>query len=437
MSAVSVEKAGDFDHLRTAAGLDLFVLPTRKWKTKVVRLHAHAPQSDRNAARALLPNLLRRGTAQRPSMVAVSRALESLYGASWSSGASKLGDEQILSFRLETVEERFLPGHPQLFGPALDLAREILREPHLEAGAFPAAVFEQERLNHAREIDALYNEKLSWAFQRLLDLMFAGEPYGRPVLGTAADAAALTNRDVLEVHHELLNALPMRLFAVGDFDHATIVELAERLAPGARSAPPAPVPPRRRPAPAQPQVVVEADDVSQSKLVSGRMVDLTALSEREFDALRVLAGVLGGGFHSRMFQTIREQQSLAYFASASLDRLRGVLYTSCGIDAAAREKVTALVEQEIASLRSQPPRADELDQTKQLIISGTRSMLDSPGSMIESLEANLSTGRVRSLEQVARSVAAVTAEDVHAVAQRIGRPEAVFCLEGASRPEGA
>lgn len=437
MTSSKPDKAGDFDHLRTRSGLDVFVLPTRKWKTKLVRLHVRAPQSERNAARALLPNLLRRGTRRLPNMVEVSRALEGLYGTIWSSSAYKLGDEQILAFRLETVEEKFLPGHPPLFGPALKLARELLYEPLLEGATFPAATFEQERLNHRRDIEAQYNDKLSWAFQRLLDEMFRGEPYGRPVLGTVAETDALTAESATDAHREVTTRLPMRAFAVGDFEPGEVVRFLEELVPSGASAAPAPSGARSHRAPATPRLLIEKEPVSQSKLVSGRMVDLANLSEREFDALRVYAGVLGGGFHSRLFQTVREKHSLAYFASSSLDRLRGVLYTSCGIDAAVREKVTALVEGEIASLRAAPVRADELEQTKNLIISGSRSMLDSPGGMVETLEANLATGRMRSLEQVCSAVAQVTAADVMAVAQRVLPPDVVYCLEGEARPEGA
>lgn len=437
MSGSFAEKAGDFEHRRTRSGLDVFVLPTRKWKTKLLRLHAHMPLSAKNAARALVPNLLRRGTRRLPSMAAVSRALEALYGASWSSSAYKLGDEQIISFRLETVEERFLPAKPVLLQPALDLVRELLLEPHLPGGDFPADVFAQERQNHQREIEALFNDKLSFAYQRLLDTMFGDEPYGRPVLGTAEEAAALTSADALAAWRELTGAVPLRAFAVGDFTPEQVVAICEQLVPTAGSAAPAPPPAQRVRPPAAPRIVVEPDSVSQSKLVSARMIDLTGLTERDFDALRVHAGILGGGFHSRLFQTVREKHSLAYSASSSVDRLRGVLYTSCGIDAAAREQVTALVEQELASLRAAPPAAEELDQTKQLIISGTRSMLDSPGGMVESLEASLSTGRMRSLEQIGKAVAQVSAADVHAAAQRIGPAEVIYCLEGEARREGA
>jgi len=183
--------------------------------------------------------------------------------------------------------------------------------------------------------------------------------------------------------------------------------------------------------------VVERDSISQSKLISARQVDLRDLDERGFDALRVYAGVLGGGFHSRLFQTIREQHSMAYFASASLDRLRGALFTLCGVDAADRAKVSDLVEQEIASLRAEPPRADELEQTRRLMISGSRSMFDSAGGMVETLEAGLAVNRVRSLDAACRSLAAVTAQDVLLAAQRIGPLEMTYCLEGEARHDEA
>jgi predicted Zn-dependent peptidase len=437
MSGQRASRAGDFEHHATRSGLDVFVLPTRKWKTKLLRLHLRAPLSDQNAARALLPNLLRRGTTRRPSMALVSRALEALYGASFTNSAYKLGDEQVISFRLETVEERFLPGAPQVFAPAAELARELLHEPHLPGGAFPEEVFDQERLNHQREIEALFNDKLAYAWQRLLDLTFGDEPYGRPVLGTAAEAAALRQESALSAHRQFLEELPARAFAVGDFAPGEAVSVCERLLPAARSGsrhePSRPA----RPAPSTPRRVIERDRVSQSKLVTARRVDLDGLTERDFDALRVHAGILGGGFHSRLFQTVREEHSLAYSVSSSVDRLRGVLYTSAGIDAAARERVIDLVEQQIASLRAAPPRDAELEQTRNLIVSGTRSMLDSAGGMVDSLEAGLAAGRVRALEEGARAVARVSAADVQAAAQRIGPPEVIYCLEGEARRDGA
>jgi len=430
-------RAGDFLAARTRAGVDVFVLPTRKFKTKLVRLHWRTPSSRRNAARALVPNLMRRGTRRHPSMADVSRAFESLYGSSWSSSVYKHGQAQITSLRLETVEERFLPGKPAIFAPAVALMRELLFEPHLVRGAFPEDVFAQERLNHRREIEAQYNDKMTWAFQRLLDVTFGEEPYGLPVLGTVEQANALQGGDAIAAWTDLKDRLPVRIFAVGNFALAEVEAIADEFFATAR--PDADLAAAVRPPPAagEPRLLIERDDVSQSKLITARLVDLSDLDEREFDALRVYAGVLGGGFHSRMFQSIREKHSLAYFASASLDRLRGVLFTSCGIDASDREKVGELTEKEIASLRDAPPRDDELEQTRRLMISGARGMFDSAGGMVETLEAGLSAGRVRTLDAICRSLAAVTAADVTRVARRIGPVRTIYCLEGAARHAAA
>jgi len=437
MKTEALAQAGDFVAMTTSSGLEVFVLPTRKFKTKLVRVQMRAQLSPRNAARALVPNLLRRGTRRLPSMVDVSRTFEGLYGTSWSSAAYKLGDEQVLSFRLDAVEERFLPGRPALFEPALALAHDLLFDPNLLEGRFPSGVFAQEKLNHLREIDAQFNDKLTWAFQRLLDETFPDEPYGRPVLGRRDEAESLGMDDAVAAWRELTTTLPARVFAVGDFEPARVVRFVEERLP-LRAGTPRPVgAPAARArtggAPPGPRLVVEREKISQSKLVTARMVDLADLTEREFDALRVLAGVLGGGFHSRLFQSVREKNSLAYYASASLDRLRGVLYTSCGIDAADRERVCDLVEREIASLASAPPRDDELDQTRRLIVSSGRSTFDSATGMVESFEAALAAGRVRSLDAVCRSVAAVTAADVQSAAQRVGPAQVVYCLEGEAR----
>jgi predicted Zn-dependent peptidase len=214
-------------------------------------------------------------------------------------------------------------------------------------------VFTQERLNHRREIEAQYNDKMTWAFQRLLDVTFGDEPYGMPVLGTVEQANALQGGDAIAAWTDLKERLPARVFAVGDFAMADVLAIADEFFATARpDADPAPAA-RPVPAAAEPRVLVERDDVSQSKLITARFVDLQNLDEREFDALRVYAGVLGGGFHSRMFQSIREKHSLAYFASASLDRLRGVLFTSCGIDAPREgERLTEKERDRVAARRA-------------------------------------------------------------------------------------
>ena len=112
---------------------------------------------------------LRRGTRKHPSLASLSRALESLYGAYFSSSTYKLGLSQVVSFRMEFVDPRFVPEAPDLGERSLELLRDVLLDPVLEGGAFPAGAFEHERLNLRREIEAQYNDKHTYATQRLLE----------------------------------------------------------------------------------------------------------------------------------------------------------------------------------------------------------------------------------------------------------------------------
>jgi hypothetical protein len=57
--------------------------------------------------------------------------------------------------------------------------------------------------------------------------------------------------------------------------------------------------------------------------------------------------------------------------------------------------------------------------------------------MIETLEAGLAAGRVRTLDGICNAVSAVTAQDVMAAARRVGPPEVVYCLEGESQHDDA
>jgi len=225
--------------------------------------------------------------------------------------------------------------------------------------------------------------------------------------------------------------MPTRLFVVGDLEPDSILEWAQQLPFG--TAPSAPIPDTLPHKGDRPHQVTETENLSQSKLVMGCRVDLKDLSEGDFDALRIYSSILGGGFHSRLFQSVREEHSLAYYASASLDRIKGLLLISCGIDAGDREQVVELIEKEMRSLVEQPPRDDEMAQAIRLAASSTRTVTDSAGGLVDVLEAGMACGRPRSLEGIAKSLETVTAEQVHRVARRIGPFDVIYCLQGENR----
>ena len=84
---------------------------------------------------------------------------------------------------------------------------------------------------------------------------------------------------------------------------------------------------------------------------------LFAAHERRF-ALRLLNAVLGENMSSRLFQTVREDQGLAYsiYSGNSFFDDTGDLVISAGLDLANLEKTLKIILRELKRLREEPVR---------------------------------------------------------------------------------
>ena len=76
-------------------GVHLTAVQTKKFKSSVLAAHFLTPLSARDAARnALVPMVLRRGTAEHPDLETLSAALDELYGGSLEPVVRKKGEAQ-------------------------------------------------------------------------------------------------------------------------------------------------------------------------------------------------------------------------------------------------------------------------------------------------------------------------------------------------------
>ena len=143
-----------FQRFDLPGGLELSVLPTRKLKTVIVQAHFSSDLDEGVSARALLPEILFRGTEFAPDLQAVQRRCEELYGAALGSSVLKVGEWHGLKFRLEAVNGQFLPGDDDVFRDSLAFFRELIFQPRLDsAGNFPVEEFRQEKEKHMIQME--------------------------------------------------------------------------------------------------------------------------------------------------------------------------------------------------------------------------------------------------------------------------------------------
>jgi predicted Zn-dependent peptidase len=103
----------------------------------------------------------------------------------------KFGDRHAIVYRLDIVHEKFLPHAEKLLDRAVALFAEVLHQPLTEGGGFRPDFVAQEKTNQVRAIQALLDDKISFARLRLIEEMFRGEPFAQYELGSIAEIEAL------------------------------------------------------------------------------------------------------------------------------------------------------------------------------------------------------------------------------------------------------
>ncbi|MFO0980350.1 MAG: pitrilysin family protein [Planctomycetota bacterium] len=426
---MTLDAAGDFHHGAIDPGTHVFVHPTRKFKTTTVKLIQVADLDAHTAARALVPAILRRGSVAHPSMAAVSRALEELFGASFGYEVQKFGERHVAAFRMDLVNERFLPHAGALLPRGLELMAEVLHRPLLEDGGFRADFVEQEKVNQVRAIEAVFDDKIAFARQRLVEEMFRGEPFARHELGSVAEVKVLDRKALLNTYRHERRTCPIDIYFVGDLEPGHAVELAQQLLPAGRAAQllvPAAASSRQV---ANERLITEQQEIAQSKLVLGCRVDMDDLSERAYFALGVYNAILGVGSHSKLFKQVREKHSLAYYASSSLDRLVGAVFISCGINASNFERALDITRAQLGAVSEGQFDDEEMAAARKLIVNRLRSIGDEAGPIIDFFNGYRLNGRHYALRQVIDGIEGVTRADVVAAGERVS-VDTVYFLKG-------
>lgn len=371
---------------------------------------------------ALLSRLLERGTRTLPTMRALNRFTDGLFGAAYVGEIDQFGDTQTIHLGLEVLDSSFLPDRSEdLLSPGLDFLRDVLLDPFREPGSgFPRATVEREKRALDRQLLSLMNDKSAYAQRRCTEEMCREEAYGIFAWGDRRDLETIDGQALWTCHRELLTAKPVDIFfssrqpvdaaTVAAFErrftwHDRQVELPRRV----DEAPPAPVSTRE---------VIEAEDLSQGRLVLGLRTSID-ISDARFPALVVLNHVLGSDGHSRLHRNVREEAGLCYHVGSFLEPLCRLLFVEAGIDVRYCDDARRRIEGECQALAEDGPGDDELARTKAHLTQRLRALDDDREALIRFFLARRIGETDANRPLLARRIEAVTTSAVREAARSL------------------
>ena len=382
------------------------------------------------AMNALLPTVLLRGTKRCPDLRAITIRLDDLYGAAVGDLVRRIGDYQTTGFYCGFTEDRFALAGDEILRPVVEFLRELLLEPALENGIFNAEFVRSEKKNLIADMEAQKNDKAAYAGSQLLKTMCRGDSFSIPRLGEKEQAAVITPEGLYRHYQKILRESPVEIFYVGSAAPERIMALLGPVFEGLD----------RSYVNLSPQTPFhdgggatgrEEMDIAQSRLCMGFVTDVTNQSP-DFAAMQVLNTVFGAGMTSKLFMNVREKMSLCYSIGSGYYGSKGIITVSAGIDAGKEDVVRDQVLRQLEACKNGEISDLELTAAKEAVLSGLRSVEDSPGTIEGYFSTAALSGLSMDLPEYRRKVAEVTARDVAAAAGRV-RCHSEFFLKGVAQ----
>ncbi len=404
-------------------GITLHQIHTENFKTNLYAIFLAIPlEREKVTLDALIGAVLRRGTQRFQTQEAISKELEGMYGASFNCGIEKTGDNHILKFYLETLSEEFLPEPEKLNEKCLSILFDIAFNPLTVNGAFKPEYVEGEKKNLKQIIESKIDNKAKYAYDRCIEEMYKNEPYGLYKFGYIEDIDSITSELLYQRYQELIAKCKVDIFCSGRLneqetikqikENENIQKLQERkpqyvinneITEGKKEV--------------QPNTIEESMQITQGKLVIG--LDILNTQENSRFIASVYNAILGGGANSKLFQNVREKQSLAYTAGSNYLRTKNSIFIRCGIEIANYQKALETIKQQLTDIANGEFSEEDLENAKRLIVSSVDAISEEQDTEITYYYGQELSDRFMSIEDYKKQILEATKGQVIELAKDV------------------
>lgn len=403
-------------------GINLNLIKTDKFKTNLLSVFFTVPLNENTITKnSLIPAILRRGSNNLKTQEEISKTLEEMYGASFDCGVDKIGDNQVLKFYLETINNSYTEDGENILKESINIILDLVFNPLVNNNKFDETYVESEKNNIKQIIEGRKDAKATYALERCIEEMYKNLPYALYKYGKLEDLKNINAENLYEQYKKLINECKIDIFISGDIteevkneviENKNIVSLEERNPNYIESNKENRIKQEK-----QEEIVSESMDVTQGKLILG----LDVLKEQEDDKYTALIynAILGGTPNSKMFQNVREKNSLAYTASSSYIRQKGNIFVKCGIEIDNYEKALKIIKEQIEDMKKGKFTEEDIKQAKVNIVSTIKFIPEEQDTELLYYFSQELSGYQMNSEEYINKVNSITKEQIVELANRI------------------
>ena len=211
-------------------GIKLHIIDTNKFKTNLMAVFITIPLNrERVTFNTVIPAVLKRGTKCLSSQEEISKKLEEMYGASFDCGIEKIGDNHVIKFYFESLNDNFVPKNNQgsITQKSIELLLDIIFNPLIKNDKFKDEYVKAEKNNIKLLIESKIDNRDQYALNRCIEEMYKDKPYGLYKFGYTDDLDKINSENLYEYYKELINTSKIDIFVSGEIEKQNIENIVK------------------------------------------------------------------------------------------------------------------------------------------------------------------------------------------------------------------
>ena len=392
-------------------GVTLALIKNPKFKSNLISIYfARNLKKEEVTKISLLCNMMSIGSKKYPTMKEISRKMDELYGLTMNMGVSKHGEKSLTFFKFLSVSDDYLD--EPIFEDVIDFINEIVNRPFIVDGEFNPSMIEIEKNALKDEIEARINDKKSYALLRCIEEMCEGEPYSIDQTGYVDDLKSITAKDIADTYYDFISTSNIYISIEGDFNEDRVLEICKNKFKFNRGN----IESIKREdifkIPENITYTTEIMGMQQGKLVMGYRTMVDYKDYKKYYSLMVGNSIFGGGPHSKLFNNVREKESMCYYAHSTLEKSKGLMLVSSGIELDLYEKALKLVTKELDDVKNGNFSDKDIENAKKSILNTFRASHDSISGESDFTYNQFISDTNLKFEEVTDYISGVSREDI-------------------------
>lgn len=350
---------------------------------------------------------------------------ENLYSVGVTATTIKSGKYSLLSFTTNFLNEKYT--EKGMNEKSIAFFMELLFNPNVNKNAFDESSFDLVKRGLEDDINSTKDSPRRYSLLRMYDELAPNSKISYHPSGYLEDLEKITRENLYNFYKDVIEHSIVDIFVIGEISDNDIKKMIEKYF----------IEPKEKNITGnhilthasyeEEKFVKETMKISQSRIVLGLKVEELTDFERQY-VMNIFSFIFGQGGDSKLFQTVREKNSLCYDISLNYSYLTHILVVTAGID---KKNTDVFIELVKGCLKEMVDGEFTNDQIKKGIITYVSACeeIDDSASLIanvflahEYLNNDLIDDKIINIKKVNKKMVASLAKKIHL--------DTIFLLEG-------